>query len=108
MIEIDTTFNGESHVEQRVTLDGRDYVLRFDWNQRDGHWFLGIYDPNGSAIITGLKLVANWKLLGARTETLRPPGELLVLDLQTPVVDPGFADLGARHVLVYVEQAEAA
>lgn len=107
MIEIDTDFAGESHVEQRATLDGRDYVLRFDWNQRDGHWFLGIYDPNGAPIITGIKLVSNCRLLGARTETLRPPGELLVLDLQTPVVDPGFVDLGARHALVYVAEAEA-
>lgn len=108
MIEIPTSFNGESHVEQRTTLSGRDYVLRFDWNQRDGHWFLGIFQPNGDPVITGLKLVVSWRLLGARTEALRPPGELLVFDTQAPEIDPGFNDLGARHGLVYFEPGEQA
>lgn len=108
MIEIPTTFAGEAHVEQRTTLSGRDFVLRFDWNQRDGHWTLGLYQPNGDAIITGLKLVVSWPLLGARTEALRPPGELLVVDTQVPAIDPGFADLGARHSLIYVEPGDVA
>lgn len=108
MIEIPTDFGGESHVEQRTTLSGRDFVLRFDWNQRDGHWFLGIFQPNGAPIITGIKLVVSWRLLGGRTEALRPLGELLVLDTQTPAIDPGFADLGARHSLIYVEPGDVA
>ena len=106
MIEIPTEFMGESHIEQRTTLSGRDYVLRFDWSQRDGHWFLGLYLPSGEAIVTGLKLVTNWPLLGARTETLRPPGELLVVDTRGLGEDPGFGDLGTRHGLVYFEPGE--
>ncbi len=106
MIVVPTEFAGESHVEQRTSLSGRDFVLRFDWNQRDGHWFLGIYDPNGTPIITGLKLVVNWPLLGARTEPLRPPGDFAVIDTMTPSIDPGFADLGVRHGLVYCEPGE--
>jgi hypothetical protein len=108
MILIPTEFAGESHIEQRTALSGRDYVLRFDWNQRDGHWFLGLYQPSGAPIITGLKLVVNWPLLGARTETLRPPGELLVVDTRGLDEDPGFADLGVRHALIYVEPGDAA
>jgi hypothetical protein len=108
MIEIPTDFGGEAHVEQRITLSGRDYVLRFDWSQRDGHWFLGIYDPAGIAIITGLKLVANWRLLRGRLEALRPPGELVVVDTIEPAIDPGFGDLGVRHTLNYLEPGEVA
>lgn len=106
MILIPTEFAGEAHVEQRTALSGRDYVLRFDWNQRDGHWFLGLYQPSGEAIITGLKLVVNRPLLGARTEALRPPGELGVIDTRGLNEDPGFADLGTRHGLVYGEPGE--
>lgn len=108
MIEIPTEFAGESHVELRIALTGRDYVLTFDWNQRDGHWFLSIATPDGTPIISGVKLVANHRLLQGRLEALRPPGEIMVLDLLEPAIDPGFADLGVRHTLNYFESSELA
>lgn len=108
MIEIPTSFGNESHVEQRTTLSGRDYVLRFDWNQRDGYWMLSLLEPNGEPIITGVKLVADWPLLQGRLEALRPPGELLVVDSIEPHADPGFADLGERHALIYIEPGDTA
>jgi hypothetical protein len=100
------TPNGSASWRQRTSLDGRDYVLRFRWNQRDGHWFLSIADPTDVVIASGIKLVTDFPLLLGVVDARRPPGELFVSDAQGRAEDPGFADLGARFLLRYMTRAE--
>ena len=90
---------------QRTTLDGRDYNLRFAWNQREERWYLDLADGDGTAILSGLKLVTNWPLLLAYHADPRvPPGELIVLTSQADTSPPGLRDMGAglRCELTYV------
>lgn len=83
----------------RVTLDGQEYVLEFDYAERENRWYLSVSDVNENTLATGIKLVSNWPLLRQRVDPALPPGDLFAFD---PVEGdaPGFLDLG-RSVLLY-------
>lgn len=97
---------GQSNWRQRTVIEGRDYVLRFDWNQRNGSFYLSIADQDGSAIATGIKLVTDWPLLFGVVDARRPPGELMIIDEKGEGLDPSFSELGTRFSLVYFTAAE--
>jgi len=107
MVYLPCTPGGAASWEQRTTLDGREFVLAFDWNQRTGQWSLALADQDGVAIASGRALVVGHALLQGCVDPRRPPGELLVDDATGATdLDPGFADLGARFRLVYLDAAE--
>ncbi len=107
MLSIPCTPNGTAHWTQRTALDGVDFNLSFDWNQRDGHWRLSIRDASGVAIRSGIVLVVNELLLRGVVDARRPAGELAVIDAtDANDTDPGFSDLGARFKLIYATAAE--
>lgn len=110
MMEVPCTPDGASHWTQRSTLDGRDYLLTFDWNQRDGSWSLAVADQDGATIATGRRLSTGFPLLREVRDARRPPGELVVVDTLASDTrepeDPSFASLGARHALVYLAAGE--
>lgn len=100
---------------QTTSLDGRDYRLRFLWNQREDTWFFSIADGSGSPIASGIKVVVGADLLGLVTDTRAPAGAIIAIDgravpstalIKTLAVDPGFDDLGDAIRLVYASAAE--
>lgn len=101
------TPSGVARWTQRTALDGRDYLLTFDWNQRDGRWRLDVADAAGVPLATGVSLVTRGYPLAGVVDALRPAGDLVVVDATgANDLDPGFADLGARFQLVYFTAAE--
>ena len=101
------TPGGSSHWSQRTALDGRDYLLTFDWCQRDGRWRLDVADADGVAIVSGVTLVARGYPLAGVLDARRPAGDLVVIDSTgANDLDPRFSDLGARFRLVYFAAAE--
>lgn len=90
--------------EQRTSLDGRDYIFRFRWNQREAAWYFDISDHDDALIVAGLKAIIGWPLLRLVTDARRPPGELMFFST-TPGGDPGLDDLGPqkRVQLVYFD-----
>jgi hypothetical protein len=91
---------------QRTVLDGREYVLRFRWNQRAAKWYLSLFDQDESPIYVGVKLVINFPLFGPRlVDDRAPPGELLAIDTEATGADPGLHDLGGRIKIVYIDGA---
>ncbi|MCK6585962.1 MAG: hypothetical protein L6Q76_00095 [Polyangiaceae bacterium] len=103
---------------QRTALDGRDYLLTLRWNQREEAWYLDLADADDVLIRAGMKLVMGQPLLRGVLDARRPPGELLVLDMEGTsdavadlgprIADPGLDDLGVRHHLAYLDAAELA
>lgn len=101
---------------QRTAMDGRDYILRFVFNQRLGRWFMDLSDQDGVSIAAGLRLVTNFPIIRHLTDERRPPGELYVIDLSgggettdelvTIARDAGLTELGARFELVYFDAEE--
>jgi hypothetical protein len=92
-----------------MILDGKRYILGFNWNAREGDWYVDLADDQGTPICMGIKLTPNiltwhqYKGVGGL-----PAGDLILFDtqgnLQTASV--GFADLGARFMLAYIENAD--
>lgn len=100
---IPCTPGGSSSWTQRTALGGEEFALRFDWVQRDGHWRLDIADAAGVPIRSGVVIVSGGgSILRGVTDARRPVGVIGVVDTeQRDDVDPGFADLGTRFLLVY-------
>lgn len=97
---------------QRVTLDGADFTLTFEWNMRSG-WYLSMADANDEVIFSGTKLVVNWNLLRTVTDERKPPGMLKLIDTATDDItgeaaDPGYYDLDQRCKLIYLSADELA
>lgn len=111
--------------EFATELEGVTYTFTFRWNDRQEAWSMDIGDGEGNLLAAGIKVVVDVPLLF----TLRllpglPPGELMVIDTQGSQVakiglivlgtdlvhseDPGLADLGRRHTIVYLDSTDLA
>lgn len=114
VVRVSTSLTEQSYV-QRTSLDGQDYELTFQWNQRESKWYLDLRDQDGVDISIGIKLVANVPLLLRLTDERRPPGDLIAVDMTSAnndskvSFDPGLLELGTRVVLLYfpIEDIEA-
>jgi len=95
-----------AHYTQRTVLDGTSFQLEFIFNEREGSWYLSILSEEGDDLIMGIKIVADWPLLRRQQREDTPPGELIALDTTGEGLDPGFADLGGRVILLYGDEAE--
>ncbi|TAK31002.1 MAG: hypothetical protein EPO40_06310 [Myxococcaceae bacterium] len=101
------TPDGASRWTQTSALDGVNFVLTFDWNQRMGRWMLSLADSRGGAIRSGMILNVDVPLLRGVVDSRRPRGELVVMDASgAGDLDPGFSDLGSRFLLLYLDAAE--
>ena len=92
---------------QGTTLEGTDYTLEFFWSEREGAWYMNIYDANSVQLAMGVRLVVDWPLLRRYVTTDLPPGLLFLndtsgqgLDIQDP------SDLGSRCQLTYITSDE--
>lgn len=95
------TFTGEPLYRIRVTLDGREYLFEFDWNDREQRYYLSIGDIDETWIVRGMKLVSNWHLLRKCTNLIKPPGILMAVSLSDDA-PPTINDLGIRVKLMYI------
>jgi hypothetical protein len=108
---IPTSVDLSSYV-QRTTMDGVDYLLRFQFNQRLGRWFVDVRDVEENPIAMGLPLVVNYEIGRWVVDERWLAGRLATLDQEAAndqeARDPGLIDLGARVLLSYLEAAELA
>jgi hypothetical protein len=98
-----------TYSSQKTRLDGRDYVLRFSFNEREERWHLSVFNDQEEPLLQGLKLLTSWPLLrNHRYDDRLPPGELMVIDLTGLDAPPGFAELGEgrRCELTYFDSEE--
>jgi hypothetical protein len=90
---------------QVTALEGTDYVLTFNYNQRENVYYLTVSTADDVDIVRGIKLVCKWHLFAGHIDTRLPPGILMVLPRTTDDSPPGLGELGAgkRCELVYLE-----
>lgn len=87
--------------KERVTLSGRDYILRGDYLEREQRWYLSFYTVGEEPLALGIKLVSNWPLLRGYTDNRLPKGEIMAVDTVLGGEPPVFEDLGRRVNLIY-------
>lgn len=100
------TFDDSSAYEYLIGLEGRDYRLRYTYSERVDAWHLDVELADGTALATGVRLVANLPLLRRYIDDRLPPGVLVALAMADPPADPGRDDLGEQVVMVYIASDE--
>lgn len=107
---IPSTPNGQSYWRQVTALGGRDYLLTFRWNQRSGRWTVDVATESGNMIAAGRALVPLMPVLRGVRDDRAPEGTLVLVDQQESAEglgDPTFTSLGARHVLLFLDEEDA-
>lgn len=92
------------HYEQQVTLDGETYTLAFDWNEREGAWYMNLSDVESVPVVMGKKVVSNWTFGHRSRSESMPPGRFLMIEHSGSDVDPTLEDIGDRVTLVYADE----
>lgn len=87
----------------RVELDGNPYSLRILWNERFGYFSLSILTADDEPILTNIKMVKNYPLIGRFKDPRLPFGDLYFVQEKGSVDRPGYSDLGATFGLYYYE-----
>jgi len=94
---------------QRVSLDSREYLLRFTWNSRDVGWYLSILTVQGEMVLDSVRLVLGFDLLLNRVSPLLPAGSLLCVAVNPVVTEISYDSFTAGEAeLIFVSGAEYA
>ncbi len=91
-----------------TTLEGREYLLVFRFNQREDVWYLSIYMPDQTPLVTGIKMLDGANLIQRVDERL-PPGRLFAYSRsRSNTTSGGLQEVSqkARVVLAYVSSDE--
>lgn len=94
--------SGRTSYAYRLALGERTYSYALRWVPQLAAWYLDLRDAQGTALLTGQRVVLG-ALYGARLRDPRlPPGYLACEDLSGAETEPTLTSLGAQHVLVWV------
>lgn len=85
-----------------VTIADVPYTLRVLWNERFGYWSLSISYRDGEAILTNIKMVNNFPLVG-RFQRLNMAGDLYFVHRAGKTHRPTYDDAGGEYGLFYYD-----
>lgn len=87
-----------------VTLEGTDYRLAFRYNTRAARWIMSMELTDGTALASGIPIVANVPLLGRWSwkDDLPADGFLMAVDSTGDEEEPAKEDFGDRVKLLWV------
>lgn len=83
----------------RTTLKGQEYILLFDWHDRESRWYMTVLDAAGNVVTAGIKLLSNWPLYSRETLPQAPHGQFIVAD--PDALPAQLADFGQRTKLLF-------
>ena len=90
-----------------ATLDGTQYKIRMLYNDIGGYWTLSLRTTDNSPLLDGVKAVPDFPLLRPYHRPGIPPGELMVITLDTTIQTVSRADFAnSKAILCYVTEAE--
>jgi hypothetical protein len=58
------------HFSQEHHIFGHNYILEFNWIEREAYWAMHIYDATENPIALGLRLVSGWPLYVDRIKNI--------------------------------------
>lgn len=97
------TFTNERDFSEFVPLEGREFLFRIYWADREACFYLNIADQDETPLATGIKLVVGWPLLRRFVDARLPPGLFMCVDMSgagAEIATP--LELGYRVPLLYV------
>lgn len=88
----------------QVVLDGVLFYITMSWNTEALFWTMAFEDFNRNLLVSGLKVVPNYPLIGRYFLEGMPLGELVVVSDSVTVAKSDFVD--GYATMVYVPVAE--
>jgi hypothetical protein len=88
-----------------IDFDGEEFILEFQYNERDSRFYLSVLDEDETVIAQSIKLVRNVPLLGTNINPKRPAGELFIFD-NGANEEPNMDNLGRGLDLYYISLSE--
>ena len=90
-----------------IEIGGNPYIMRVMWNERFGYFSLSISTADDEPILTNIKMVKNYSLIGRFKNTLLPVGDFIFLQEKGTIGRPGYDDLETNYGLYYYEMESA-
>ena len=87
-----------------LTIDGREYALRFTYNEKYDYWSFGLYDAGLDPVVSMVRIVPNFPIFHFCTGTGIPDGIFGCLSDLDTVGRNAFRDKTAEFV--YIPNAE--
>lgn len=87
----------------RTILDGTQYVLKLDWNDRFERWSLSIFDESEVPLLMGIPLHINSDVVGRFEIEGLPLGQFMLFDNSLKGDEATRDSLGNRTSLLYEE-----
>lgn len=84
-----------------VELGGNPYILRVLWNERFGYFALSVNEADETPILTNIKMVKNYGLIGRYKDERLPAGDLFFVQEKGAADRPGYSDLAVNFGLYY-------
>lgn len=83
-----------------VTIDGKEYVLRFTYNESGDYWNFGIYDIKERPIVAMTKIVPNFPINHFYTYSELPDGVFGAISEELKVERYSFKNGKAKFVYI--------
>ncbi|WP_158782504.1 hypothetical protein [Pantoea sp. BAV 3049] len=84
-----------------IAIGNQTYTLRTKWNERFSFWSLSIFDRESTAIVTGIRMVRDYPLIGYLSLS-QFDGDFVYLRAYGTKEEPDFDSMGTDFTLVYV------
>ena len=91
-----------------IEIGGNPYILRVMWNERFGYFSLSISTADDEPVLTNIKMVKNYPLIGRFKNTLLPVGDFIFIQEKGTTGRPGYYDLATNYGLYYYEMEQEA
>ena len=97
---------GQTDQTIHETLDGVPVTLRIIWNERFQYWTMSLYDRQQAPIITGVKMVRDYKLI-SRYSLNALAGDFIFYRLSGSKDEADVDSVGNDYELVYLSKVES-
>lgn len=84
----------------RIALNGKQYQLRFTWNDTGGYWTFGLLDSLGNPLLIGVKIVPQFPLNLFHESALLPQGVFAALTKKDRIGRKDFIEEAAQFVFI--------
>jgi hypothetical protein len=99
----------ESSFTEQITLNGEVFKIGFKYNSRDDTWHMDIARRDGTVLVAGRKLVAEFTLfLRFKYMQDMPKGDMLLFDTKGEGQETTRDDFIDRHILSFLTDEEIA
>lgn len=97
---------GQTDQTIHETLDGVPVTIRVLWNERFKYWSMNLSDRQQAPIISGVKLVRDYKLIG-RFNLSALAGDFIFYRISGSKDEADVNSIGYDYQLVYLSEEEA-